>query len=451
MTLFAFQEIFFRLQQGLATREEIDLFLDALQTDAGLERYFQQLLKAHFDQRPASDGPISAAGSRSQHTYNSTALDQLLTRSWEQIDLKTKTDSNASDSDIPLDRNNTATGSIHDASSLDASGPSSATPFDSADRKRSWLLVSKWAAAAAIVFVLGLSAILYRQLLQRKVAIVRQAPPATHAEASAAAGRILPGTAAAVLTLANGQQILLDSTPGQNITSGDQLVAYNKGGKIDYQKDASDTVPVQYSTLTTEKGNRYQLILPDGTHAWLNALSSIRFPDRFSGSERTVVITGEVYFDVHHDPARPFIVQVKGQTIRDLGTAFNINAYDDEPAIKATLIEGIIEVNDTRLQPGWQAAIKSGGKMTIDKNADLSAITSWKNNNFVFHQTDMPSILRQIARWYDVQIIYKGSTSETFTGGISREASLSDILKILSFSNKIKFDVHDRNIIVHPQ
>lgn len=393
----------------------MDSFLDALQNQSELEAYFQELLKDHFLHQETVAGhpyPHSA-----DNALESKALDQLLAHTWKTIDQQTARP------EIRL-----------------------SVSSDTAKKARRRIRPIQWVVAASVALLLGLGAgILINN--SRQTGHPRLLTTALKAERSPS---ILPGKSAAVLTLASGTQIILDSTVDQSIKKGNQLIAYNEAGKIDYQAGTYTATEIQYNTLTTEKGNRYQLILPDGTKAWLNAESSIRFPDRFPDDQRTVSITGEVYFEVQHDQNKPFVVQVKGQTIRDIGTAFNVNAYEDEPSIKTTLIEGIIEVNDTRLKPGWQAAIRPGGKMTIDKNADLAEVISWKNNTFLFHQTDMGSILRQIARWYDVRILYKGTFDQTFTGGISRQTSLDEILKILSFSNKIKFEVHDRNIIVQP-
>lgn len=415
MTQSEFQQIFFRLQHGEATKEQMDSFLDALQNQSELESYFQELLKDHFLHQETIAGhpyPYSA-----DNALESKALDQLLAHTWKVIDQQT------------------AAPEMH-----------LSVPSETGKKPRRPIRPIQWVAAASILVLLGLGA----AILIHSSKQTDHTHLLTTALKAARPSSILPGKSAAVLTLASGTKIVLDSTVDQSIKKGNHLIAYNEAGKIDYQAGTYTATEIQYNTLTTEKGNRYQLILPDGTKAWLNAESSIRFPDRFPEGQRTVSITGEVYFEVQHDQSKPFVVQVKGQTIRDIGTAFNVNAYEDEPSIKTTLIEGIIEVNDTRLKPGWQAAIRPGGKMTIDKNADLAEAISWKNNTFLFHQTDMGSILRQIARWYDVRILYKGTFDQTFTGGISRQTSLDEILKILSFSNKIKFEVHDRNIIVQP-
>lgn len=412
MTEEAFQKIFYRLQTAEASREEMELFLAALEKQDALKRCFQDLLKAHFETEQLQNTAGQQAG------IEHKALDQLLNRSWALIEAETLSAEQEQASEMPPVIN------------------------DRPLKRRSSAI--KWMAAAAALLIIALGAGLLFTASRQNTADQTTAVPLPAKAGSA----IVPGKSAAILTLSNGRQVQLDSTADQNIQNADGLIAYNKAGKINYHGGASSARTTAYNTLTTQKGNRYQLVLPDGTKAWLNAESSIRFPDKFPADQRNVAITGEVYFEVLHDEKRPFTVQVKGQTIRDIGTAFNINAYENEPDIKTTLIEGIIEVNDIRLKPGWQAAIDPGGKMIIDKQADLAEITSWKENMFLFHQTDMDAILRQIARWYDVEIIYKGKSRQTFTGGISRQTSLEEILKILSFSNKIKFEVHGRNIIV---
>jgi len=439
-----FQEIFFRIQQGSATKQEVTQFLQAIDQSTEFQDYLKECLEKYFDGESAdflNDLDQLSAYQHRRLQQNFEQIEQRINQQTEQrIDQVAEREIDIQ----PLTAQ-------HEQGNLMQSFR--ANPDCAADQvppvtrhgigKR--LIYNSLKIAAVALFFIG-TGIAIKYATQKQ-----QSAPVTHTQHVIANNSIQPGRSAAILTLGNGQQITLDSNSQQNIRTNQQLIALSQDGRLQYKKDNQNSqTEIQYNTLTTQKGNRYQLILPDGTDVWLNAESSIRFPNRFAGDHRSVSITGEVYFEVAHDARRPFSVSVRGQLIKDIGTAFNVNAYDNEPSIKTTLIEGMVEVNNTRLAPGWQAAIQADGVLKINKQVDLAEITSWKNNLFLFHQTSMESILRQIERWYNVQIIYKGQLNQTFTGGISRQASLQEILQILSFSNKIKFEIHDRNITVQP-
>jgi ferric-dicitrate binding protein FerR (iron transport regulator) len=198
--------------------------------------------------------------------------------------------------------------------------------------------------------------------------------------------------------------------------------------------------------MTTPTGGQYKLTLPDGSKVWLNAASSITYPAAFVGKERTVTIKGEVYFEVAKNENMPFHVKANNITVDVLGTNFNIMAYEDEPAIKTTLITGAIKVNGHLLKPGQQAVNER-----ITDNADIEEVVAWKNGLFEFNQQPIVSIMQQISRWYDVDIQYQGAIkSKTFTGQISRYADITTVLKMMELTGGIHFKVSDRTVTAMP-
>jgi ferric-dicitrate binding protein FerR (iron transport regulator) len=209
---------------------------------------------------------------------------------------------------------------------------------------------------------------------------------------------------------------------------------------------------ISYNTLSTPRGGQYQLVLPDGSKVWLNASSSIHFPTAFAGHERNVELTGEAYFEIAKNKQKPFHVNVNGMQVEVLGTHFNVNAYGDEGAIKTSLLEGSVKIKKGNisglLKPGQQGVLKKNSTDLEIKNADMNEAIAWKNGLFEFDGADIKSIMREIGRWYDVDVVYAGKVPDRrFEGKISRDAQLSDVLKILALSN-VKFSVEGKKIIV---
>jgi hypothetical protein len=275
--------------------------------------------------------------------------------------------------------------------------------------------------------------------------------------------KILPGGNHAILTMADGSKIVLDSVRNGNIQSGGATIS-KQGGLLVYDGSSpakSATAAVAYNTLTTPPGGQYKLILADGSKVWLNASSSLRFPTAFTGKERNVELTGEAYFEVAHisssrrggrEDAKPFHVNVNGMQVEVLGTHFNVNAYGDEGAIKTSLLEGSVKIKKGNvsglLKPGQQGVLKNNSNNIEIKNADMSQAVAWKNGLFQFDGADIKTIMREIGRWYDVEIEYAGKVPERrFEGKISRDSQLSDVLKILELSN-VKFAVEGKKIVV---
>ena len=270
--------------------------------------------------------------------------------------------------------------------------------------------------------------------------------------------QIRPGSNKAILTLGDGTKIILnDANNGTLAHQGSTKIDKISSGKLIYEKNGGHSaVTAQlFNTMTTPRGGQYQVTLPDGTQVWLNAESSITYPTVFAGIERVVTITGEAYFEVAKNKKMPFYVRSGEQTIRVLGTHFNVNSYRDEDGIKTTLLEGSVKVfladqksTGTVIKPGEQADLKDGGFSV--SAVDTDGVIAWKNGIISFNNADIKSIMRQLSRWYDVEVKYESNLPErVFTGEIPRTADLSEVFKILQLSH-INFKVEGRTVIVSP-
>lgn len=254
---------------------------------------------------------------------------------------------------------------------------------------------------------------------------------------------IKPGKNTATLTFSDGKTIeLSDAKKGVAVKDGNLI--YNDGTSI-----SEHELSTKQMTANTPKGGTYQFTLPDGTKVWLNSASKISFPMAFQGSERKVNLVGEAYFEVVHNAQQPFKVYSKGQIVEDIGTAFNINAYEDESEIRTTLVEGLATVNSQLIKPGQQAQLK-GKDLKIVK-ANVNAEVAWKKGEFVFDEESIGSIMRKLARWYDIEVIYQGvDPAETFGGSISRFEDVSKVLQNLELTGGIHFEISGRTIYVRP-
>jgi ferric-dicitrate binding protein FerR (iron transport regulator) len=241
---------------------------------------------------------------------------------------------------------------------------------------------------------------------------------------------------------------------GQVVQKGHVLARY-EAGKVAYDAKIPAEKTLEYNVLSTARGGQYQLVLPDGTKVWLNAVSSIRYPTAFNGKERRVEITGEAYFDVRENKDQPFIVAVDGMNVKVLGTEFDLMAYPEEESKKTTLIQGAVKVeNDGAvklLKPAEQSAVAKDGTMTVSNGVDIENVIAWKLGFFRFSHIDVQTMMRQIARWYDVDIVYQsGSLSGVYGGRISRKLNLSELISLLEGSGVGHFKIDGRKLIVLP-
>ena len=261
-----------------------------------------------------------------------------------------------------------------------------------------------------------------------------------------------PGTTKAVLTLADGSTIVLNNAVNGNLAKQGSTKILKLDKQLVY-KNAGNETKVLYNTISTPRGGMYQLVLADGSIVYLNSSSSIRFPTSFPGKERRVDITGEAYFEIEKNSSMPFIVNVAGKgEVTVIGTHFNVNAYPEEASINTTLLEGSVKVsvinstNSCVIKPGEQAELNTNGQISINSNPDIAVITGWKNGLFIFKSQNIGSIMRQISRWYDIDVLYSGELSkETFSGIVSRNSNLLDVLKILQVGG-VKFKIEGKQL-----
>jgi len=260
-----------------------------------------------------------------------------------------------------------------------------------------------------------------------------------------------PGHNQATLTLANGQKIVLTKGLKGVLARQGQTAINANANNITYRASQPEQI-ISYNTLSTAKGEQspYPLVLADGTKVWLNAESSITFPTAFNEKERIVKLTGEAYFEVKHNARQPFRVETAGQVVEDIGTHFNVNAYSDEPVIQTTLLEGGVRVNGVQLLPGQQARIATGTTHVKLYTVDTEAVVAWKNGLFEFDNTPLEAVMRQLARWYDVNVVYEGNIPDrAFTGKLYRNINASQLLDVLTY-NKIHYRINGKTLTIMP-
>lgn len=312
-----------------------------------------------------------------------------------------------------------------------------------APRKRSY----KWtyAAAAAVLALVAVGGIF---LFPRK-----QTPTVAISEKSVFHNDIKPGGNKATLTLANGSTVVLDDVVTDSLApQGSSRITRTGNGQLSYQQSGAPQ-EVVYNTLSTPTGGQFRLTLPDGSRVWLNASSSITFPTAFTGKDRIVMLKGEAYLEVSHNPQQPFKVKVRDMEVSVLGTHFNINAYPDEMGVRTTLLEGSVRVNNDgqsyMLKPGQQAQLQPNGQFSL-QTVETEDITAWKDGQFTFNDADIHTVMRQVARWYGAEVVYQGNVTHHFMGTIPRDVPVSRLLKMLELTGRVSFVVEGNKIIVKP-
>jgi len=308
---------------------------------------------------------------------------------------------------------------------------------DAPARKLQW-----WKYAAAAVFI-AVMVFTGKQLMDR----TRE-----QTQTVAKADIKPPATNRAMITLANGKTVYLDSAANGSLASiGKMELVKLADGKIVYK---GTTEEVQYNTLTNPRGSRViDITLSDGSRIWLNAGSSLTYPTAFTGDKRQLTLKGEGYFKVTHDDRIPFIVNAKGTDVQDYGTEFNIKAYDDDADMKVTLLQGSVSVthNSQRqmIKPGQQSIVK--GNIEINMDVDTEEVTAWKNGYFSFNKQSIQEIMQQAARWYDIEVVMETNSKEGFTIlNANRDVPISKLLKSMETSGGVHFEIEGKKVIVKP-
>jgi len=311
-----------------------------------------------------------------------------------------------------------------------------------------------WIAAAAVLLVMLTAGLLFFK--------AEHLPSSLKTNTARIKADILPGGNKAVLTLPDGKRIVLtDSTikqlanqaGGSIIKAGNGILVYNM---ISLAGNSGGTAGKEiFNTISTPRGGQYQVILADGTHVWLNAASSLKFPASFKGKTRLVELTGEAYFEVAKNKRMPFIVHTQNQEVEVLGTHFNISSYDDEKVTKTTLLEGSVKV----IAQGNQKVIKPGEQAQINRNVtaikilpvSIEEAIAWKNGYFVFNDEKLESIMHRVSRWYDIDYEFQGQQGNlSFLGIVERSKNISSLLKVLESTGNVHFKMEGRKIIVMP-
>jgi len=317
-------------------------------------------------------------------------------------------------------------------------------------RTRWW----QFAAAAVITLLVGIGVYYVAFYKKAEPAVADRTPPINDLPA--------PATTKAFITLADGSRIVLDSVAnGALATQGNTQLVKLADGKIAYQGVGGEVV---YNTLTNPRGSKVvNLVLADGSTVWLNAASSITYPTSFTGNERVVEITGEAYFEVATVSGQlnggkkgkiPFMVKKGDMQVQVLGTRFNVNAYENESNIKVTLLEGSVQVNAVQsskpaiLRPGEEAAVYPDGTLKIADGVDTARTMAWKNGYFDFNNADLPVMMRQLERWYDISVVYQGEIPRiVFKGQMDRNVQLADVIRFLNAFN-IKANLQGRTLTI---
>lgn len=286
----------------------------------------------------------------------------------------------------------------------------------------------------------------------------RQKIGAVKNEVANTTARIVPGSNKAILTLATGKSIVLDSAANGALANlGKSQVNKVGDGKLVYDVLPNATHAgvnaVLYNTLTIPPGGQYQVVLPDGTQVWLNSSSSLSYPTEFAGNSRTVKLTGEAYFEVAKNKDKPFYVEMNNVQVKVLGTHFNISAYADDNDLTTTLLEGSVQISkngsQALLKPGQQAVIGSNANAITVSKAHINEAMAWKNGYFMFNDDNIVDIMKKVSRWYDADIEYQGNfSSQRFGGTFTRSKSITDLLKNLEQISNVHFKITGRRITV---
>jgi len=305
-----------------------------------------------------------------------------------------------------------------------------------------------WYAAAAALLI-SISTTAYILFVKPTTDMPTQASETQQAVAK----DVLPGTEQAILTLDDGTELALNKISNGKIAQQGNTIIVKEDGLLAYNANTSKpSKTASFNTLTIPRGGYYSsLVLADGSKVWLNSESSIIYPTAFTDKERVVEIAGEIYFEVAKNASKPFKVKVKdrGMMVEVLGTHFNINAYNDETDIKTTLLEGLVKVSakgkTSFLKPGQQASLNASNEIKVTDDANVEEVMAWKNGIFSFNKQDLETIMRQVSRWYGVDVVFEDKIPGHFVATVPRNVTVSKLLKIFETAGGVKFEIDEMN------
>lgn len=303
-----------------------------------------------------------------------------------------------------------------------------------------------WKYAALFILPLGVALILWQGMKNESVEVHRQFSAVSR-----------PGGERAILKLYDGKTIMLDSTMKSSLIAHEANVRIEMDSNHLLRYSSYDSIGITDANKNNEliipKGGEYQVMLADGTKVWLNSASRLIYPQSFMGKERRVVLSGEAFFDVAHDAERPFIVETSRMNVKVLGTRFNVNDYDDNEEVSTTLVNGSVEIfsggqQAFRLVPGEQAYGKENELEKREVNVRL--YTSWIDGKFLFNNTELEEIAKQISRWYDVEIFFSSENVKKvrFTGAIVKFKPLDDLVRMIESTSQVRFSVKGKTIVI---
>jgi ferric-dicitrate binding protein FerR (iron transport regulator) len=317
----------------------------------------------------------------------------------------------------------------------------------------------RWLIAASLIFLAAATAII--------IPLSRKQTAAGDDNLISAARDIKPGGARAMLELAGGRTILLDTAKvGLLAWESGTTITKKENGLLSYAAPGAtkeEGIKQEFNTIHTPKGGQYRVILPDGSQVWLNTASSLKFPTAFRGKDRQVELSGEAYFEVTPDPGRPFNVLVSpvpgipACEVTALGTQFDINSYEDETAIMTTLLQGSVLVSSMQkkgseiLKPGQQASLDKDHDLQVQENPNAAEVISWREGLFKFKDASIDEIMKQMARWYDIDVVYSGKIPEHFVSTLPMETDLFYDLQTLQKTGRVHFKAEGRTITVIPK
>eukprot|EP01133_Synstelium_polycarpum_P013811 gene13811-16279_t len=314
-----------------------------------------------------------------------------------------------------------------------------------APQSKAYPLYPVWIKYAAVLFCILFGASWYFYQQKDKNAV----------SGLASASHILPGGNKAVLTLGNGKKIVLDAAgTGLLAQQGNIFIRKTTDGQLVYDIKGTDRGEPSTNSIETPNGGQYQINLPDGTRVWLNAASSLKYPTLFTGRERRVELKGEAYFEVSKDASKPFRIQLSNESeVQVLGTHFNIDAYQEAPSIKATLLEGSVIMksgkHSEKLIPGQQAqTLKNNHQISVVDKVDINEVLAWKNGFFSYGSISLQVLMQQVEKWYDVKVMYADPVQAEFVGRFPKNIPLSELLRLLELTKKVHFKTEGKTITI---